>query len=143
MAEYLGVNATKVATPIADNITDPGELNGKVRVITDTYEAVAIALGSTIKMGKPLPVGARILNIKLAFDALGGSSTLAVGDAVSAARFMAAGSSASAGIRDMADETTVDGLLFEVLSTTVDIIITVAGAAITGTIKIIVEYTYE
>ena len=143
MAEYLGVNATKVATPIADNITDPGELNGKVRVITDTYEAVAIALGSTIKMGKPLPVGARILNIKLAFDALGGSSTLAVGDAVSAARFMAAGSSSSAGIRDMADETTVDGLLFEVLSTTVDIIITVAGAAITGTIKIIVEYTYE
>lgn len=143
MAEYLGVNATKVATPIADNITDPGELNGKVRVITDTYEAVAIALGSTIKMGKPLPVGARILNIKLAFDALGGSSTLAVGDAVSAARFMAAGSSSSAGIRDMADETTVDGLLFEVLSTTVDIIITVAGDAITGTIKIIVEYTYE
>ena len=143
MAEYLGVNATKVATPIADNITDPGELNGKVRVITDTYEAVAIALGSTIKMGKPLPVGARILNIKLAFDALGGSSTLAVGDAVSAARFMAAGSSSSAGIRDMADETTVGGLLFEVLSTTVDIIITVAGDAITGTIKIIVEYTYE
>ena len=143
MASYYGANYTKYQTPTAGNITDPGELEGKVRVMTDTYEATGEAAGSLIYMGKPLPVGARILNIKLAYDALGGSSTLAVGDAVSAARYMAAGTSASAGIRDMADETTIDGLLFEILSTTTNIIITTAGAAITGTIKMIVEYTYE
>lgn len=143
MSVYYGVNYTKYLTPTADNITDPGELEGKVRVMTDTYEAVAVAAASTIKMGKPLPVGARILDIILACDALGGSSTLAVGDAVSSARYMAAGSSATAAIRCLADETTVDGLLFEILSTTRDIIITTAVSAITGTIKLIVFYTYE
>lgn len=144
MATVYGVNYTKYLTPTASNITDSGELEGKVRVMTDSYEAAAVALGSTIYMGKPLPGGARILNIKLGFDALGGSSTLAVGDADSAARYMAAGSSASAGIRDMADETTVDGLLHEVTTGTDDeIIITTAGAAITGTIRIVVEYVID
>jgi hypothetical protein len=144
MAEYKGVNYTKYETPTADNITDPGELDGKVRVMTDSYEATGQVAGSTIKMGKPLPGGARILNIILAMDALGGSSTLAVGDAVSAARYLAASDSSSAIIREMSDGTTVDGLLHEITTGTDDvIIITTAGGTITGTIKIIVEYTYE
>ncbi len=143
MASYYGANYTKFLDPISTNITDPGELAGKVRVMTDSYEASAIAAGSTIYMGKTLPVGARILDIILAFDALGGSSTLAVGDASSSARYMAASSSASAGIRCMADETTVDGLLYEITAATDDIIITTAGASITGTVKIIIFYTCE
>lgn len=143
MATVYGVNATKVLDPNPSNITDPGELEGKVRVMTDSYEAAAVAAGSTIHVGKSLPIGARILNIRLAFDALGGSSTLAVGDSSSTARYLSAASSASAGIRDMAEESTVDGLLNEIDADTQDIIITTAGASITGTIKIVIEYTCE
>ena len=143
MATVYGVNWTKYLTPVSDNITEPGELGGKVRVMTDTYEAAAVAAGSTIYMGKPLPVGARILNIKLAFDALGGGTTLSVGDASSAARYLSAAASTSAGIRDMADESTVDGLLYEIDADTDEIIVTTAGGSITGTVKLIVEYTYE
>jgi hypothetical protein len=142
MASYYGTNYTKFLDPISTNITDPGELAGKVRVMTDTYEASDIAAGSTIYMGKTLPVGARILDIILAHDALG-SATLAVGDASSSARYLSAASCASAAIRDMAEETTVDGLLFEITATTADIIITTASAAITGTIRIVVFYTCE
>jgi hypothetical protein len=142
MAAYYGVNYTKYLTPTADNITDPGELEGKVRVMTDTYEASAIAAGSTIYMGKPLPVGARILNVLMFFDALG-AATVSVGDASSAARYLAATDVTSAGAVDMAEGDKVNGLLYEITSTTDDIILTTASVAITGTIKLIVFYTNE
>lgn len=142
MATVYGTNYTKYLTPTSANITEPGELAGKVRVMTDSYEAAGVAAASTIYMGKPLPIGARILGITLAHDALG-SATLAVGVVGDTTKFLAAGSCASAGIRAMEDDTTVDGLLYEITSTTTDIIITTASAAITGTIRIIVWYTAE
>jgi hypothetical protein len=142
MSTVYGVNYTKNLDPVSSNITDPGELEGKVRVMTDTYEAVALALGSTIYMGKPLPVGARIIGVTLAFDALG-AATISVGDAVSPARYIAATSVASAGMIDMEEGDKVDGLLNKILSTTNEIILTTAGAAITGTVKSIVKYVSE
>lgn len=142
MATVYGVNYTKYLTPTSSNITDPGELEGKVRVMTDTYEASALASGSTIHIGKPLPVGARILDVILAFDALG-SATISVGDSSSTARYITATSVSSAGMVDMAEGDKVDGLLYEITSDTVDIILTTASAAITGTVKVIVFYTQE
>jgi regulator of extracellular matrix RemA (YlzA/DUF370 family) len=142
MANYYGVNKTKALTPTSGNILDPGQLAGKVRVMTDTYEAAAIAAGSVIYMGDSLPIGARILDVVLAFDALG-SATISVGDSTSAARYLDALSVASAGIKGMIEDDNVDGLLYEITSTTRDIILTTASASITGTIKLIVKYTCE
>ncbi len=144
MATVYGTNYTKYLTPTSadSSITDPGELAGKVRVMTDTYEASAVASGSTIYMGKPLPVGARILNVLMFFDALG-SATISVGDSTSTARYITATSVSSAGGVDMAEGDKVDGLLYEITSTTDDIILTTASASITGTVKLIVFYTVE
>ncbi len=141
MAAVKGVNNTKAADPTAANIANPGVLGGKKRVMVDKYEASSLASGSTIAVGKTLPVGAIITGIQLAYDALGASSTLAVGDAGSASRYMAAASSASAGQRGTID---VDGLGYAVTGTNdTDIIITTGGASITGTISIAIEYAVE
>lgn len=142
MATVYGTNYTKYQDPISTNITDPGELEGKVRVMTDTYEASALAAGSTIYMGKPLPVGARILDVVVGFDALG-SATIIVGDASDDNRYITSSSVSSAGIVDMADLAAVDGMLYEITSATDDIIITTASASITGTINIVIYYTCE
>jgi len=142
MSTVYGVNATKVLDPTSENICDPGELAGKVRVMTDTYEAAALAAGSTIHIGQALPVGARILDVILAFDALG-AATISVGDSSSTARYIAATSVAAAGMVDMAEGDKVDGLLYEITADTDDIILTTASAAITGTVKVIIFYTCE
>jgi hypothetical protein len=76
------------------------------------------------------------------FDALG-AATVSVGDASSAARYLAATDVTSAGAVDMAEGDKVNGLLYEITSTTDDIILTTASVAITGTIKLIVFYTNE
>ena len=99
------VNGTNYAKSIGSgsgssvDIVDPGVLGGKVRVLIDTYEAASLASGSSILVGKILQAGARIIDILLGFDALGASSTLAVGDQASSARYLDAADSSSAGIR--------------------------------------------
>jgi len=142
MATAYGANKTKALTPTGANILEPGQLGGKVRVMTDTYEASSLAAGSTIYMGNTLPVGARILNVILAFDALG-SATISVGDSTTTDRYIAATDVSSAGMVDMAEGSKIDGLLYEITSTTRDIILTTASAAITGTVHLIVFYTAE
>lgn len=143
MADYYGANATKSLTPTSGNILDPGVLGGKVRCMIDTYEAAAVGAGSTIQMGQSLPVGARIVGISLFFDALG-SATISVGDAASAARYIAATSVASAGAVDMAEGDKVDGMAYEITGTNdTEILLTTASAAITGTVKLIVFYVVE
>lgn len=141
MSAVLGVNATKAADPSPANILAPGTLGGKKRTMVDKYEASGLASGSTISVGKALPVGAIVTGVKLAYDALGSSSTLSVGDAGAAARYLAAASSASAGERDAID---VDGLGYVVTGTSdTQVLITTGGASITGTIAIEIEYVVE
>jgi hypothetical protein len=141
MTAALGVNYTKSADPTAANILTPGSVGGKVHVLTDTYEASTLAENSTIKMGAPLPGGAIVLGIILLWDALGTSTTLAVGDQASAARYITAAASTSAGRSVLLD---IDGALHSVTTGTDDIItITLGGAAGTGTIKIVVFYTTD
>lgn len=149
MAKYYGANATKALTPIASNILGPGLLGGNVRCMIDTYEAAAVAAGSTIDMGQKLPVGAKVVGVKMFFDALG-SATISVGDADSAARYLAATSVSSAGGVDMEEGDKVDGMAYEVLGTgatasldDTQILLTTASAAITGTVKLVVFYTVE
>lgn len=140
MSAVLGVNNTKAADPSPANILAPGTLGGKKRVMVDQYEAVALASGSTIAVGEALPVGAIITGITLAYDALGGSSTLAVGDASSSGRYISAVSTSSAGVTRL---NAVDGLGYAIVAATVQILITTAGASISGTVNIVVDYTYE
>src|SRR3990167_6703043 len=133
------VNGTNYAKSIGSgsgssvDIVDPGVLGGKVRVLIDTYEAASLASGSSILVGKILQAGARIIDILLGFDALGASSTLAVGDQASSARYLDAADSSSAGIRSIVEEDNVNGMNYKVTGTTDNVIrIAMGGAAGTG-----------
>ena len=140
MADANGVKYTKVATgPTPANNLVRAELGEKVRCLVDTYEASALGSGSTIAMGKDLKAGDRIVGGYLAFDALGGSSTLSLGDANTADLYISATSSASAG---NATTFNVDGIDY-VIGTNDDdetILVTTGGAAITGTLKMVLYY---
>lgn len=149
MADYYGVQATKTLTPTGANIVDPGLLGGRVRCMVDTYEAAAVAAGSTIQMGQALPKGARVLNVILAHDALG-AATVDVGDADNADRYIDGADVSSAGVVGSDEAALVDGLAYKVLGTGATasgddktILITTISAAITGTIKLIVYYTHD
>jgi len=94
-----------------------------------------------------LPAGATIHDVVLKCDALGGSSTLKVGDAGDDDRYLAAvgtwnaaGQAQSMLAGSTAANTAVAGLGYKVSSAT-DLKITTGGAAITGTIYFWVYYT--
>ena len=140
MASVKGVNFTNItADPIVN--ADSGEWSGKLRVQYDTYEASSLASGSDISVAR-LPKGAKVYDIVVHFDALGGSSTVSVGDSDAAARYIAATSTASAGQMSMSQEGAIGGVGYEQTAET-DILLTTGGAAITGTIKCAVFYTVE
>jgi len=149
MATVKGVNRTLADTPEGSNIMDPGVQKGKLRVIMDTYEAVAIASGTIIEVGEYLPKGARVVEVALMADALGSGVTLIVGDYEDDNRYIEASSTwnsanqiqrlnAIAGRQYEMDETTPGAT-----STDRQIIITTGGAAATGTIKLEVTYVQE
>lgn len=133
MASVKGVNITK----IDDNT---GKLSktevGKLKVFVDTYEAASLVAGSDITVAR-LPQDSTILDAAVYHDALGASSTLILGDVTDPNRYITAGSTASAGVLRM---NAVDGVGFE-NTTETDILLTTAGATITGTIKVVIKYT--
>lgn len=131
MASVNGVDVTAIAA----NTKIEKHLRGKVRVITEEYEASALASGSDITIGT-LPEGSSLVDAIILFDALGASSTLELGDAGDTDRYIAATSSASAGA---VRPSLIAGLRYE-NTTATDLIITTAGASITGTIKAVITY---
>ena len=140
MASVKGVNFTNItATPVVK--ADSSEWHGNIRVQYDSYEASSLASGSDIFVAR-LPKGAKVYDIIVHFDALGSSSTVSVGDADSAARYIAATSTASAGQMSMSQEGAIAGVGYEQTAET-DIILTTGGASITGTIKCVVMYSVE
>ncbi len=140
MASVKGVNFTNItATPVVK--ADSSEWHGNIRVQYDSYEASSLASGSDISVAR-LPKGAKVYDIIVHFDALGSSSTVSVGDADSAARYIAATSTASAGQMSMSQEGAIAGVGYEQTAET-DIILTTGGASITGTIKCVVMYSVE
>ena len=58
---------------------DSNNSSSPIMVWHDTYEASSLASGSDITIGR-IPAGATIHDVILKCDALGGSSTLKVGD---------------------------------------------------------------
>ena len=140
MASVKGVNFTNItADPIVN--ADSGEWSGKLRVQYDTYEASSLASGSDISVAR-LPKGAKVYDIVVHFDALGGSTTISVGDSGAAARYIAATATSSAGQMSMSQEGAIDGVGYENTAET-DVLLTTGGGSITGTIKCYVMYVVE
>lgn len=140
MATVSGVNYTKQTNTPADMVL-PRDSHGRVRVMYDTYEASAVASGSTIQLFK-IPVDARVLDFKIWHDALGSSSTLAFGDSGDVDRLHAATASSSASIMVplIAAINTMAGYTYTaetVLS------LTTGGASITGTIHVQLTYVVD
>ena len=140
MSNVQGVNTTKVnAGTSKDNWVDQGLIKSGLKVMSDVYEAAALAIGQTIGLAN-LPDGAVVHDIKLAFDALGAGSTLSIGDSTDAARYISAQSTVAAGALEL---DTVDGAAYAIGTNAGDgeIIATVGGGAITGTVKVLIAYT--
>jgi hypothetical protein len=145
MATVKGVNKTKIDAGTPENILYPGDYDGRVKVMTDTYEAVAAAVGTVILMCGKLPKYARVLTVLLSCDALG-AATFNIGDEEDVDRYFSAQTVAAALINQAGDE--VDGVNYQVDETDADnldsqIQIVTAGAAITGTVKLTVIYAHD
>ena len=147
MASVKGVNITNMdATPVVN--VDSENAGGKLRVFHDTYEAASLASGSDITIGR-IPTDATIHDVIVKADALGGSSTLKVGDSGDDDRYLAAvgtwnaaGQCQSMLAGSTAANTAVAGLGYRTTAAT-DIVITTGGATISGTIYCWVYYTVE
>jgi hypothetical protein len=129
------------------------ELSGRVRIAYGTYEASSLAGASVIEMFI-LPDGARLVQGNLAYDALGGGTTLSVGyaahtnaagTAVSAApaAYKAAAASTSAQKVDvLATIALGSGTETDANESGVAITVTNAGAA-TGSIELTIMYVVD
>jgi len=144
MASVKSVAITNLDAVPAVN-SDGGNLS-PMMVWHDTYEASSLASGSDITIAR-IPAGATIHDVIIKADALGGSSTLKVGDSGDDNRYLeavgtwnAAGQCQSMLAGSTAPNTAVAGLGYKVSSAT-DIVITTGGATISGTIYAWVYYT--
>ena len=142
MADVYGSNTNKLVNTPSD-LADAFDVGGAIRVFSDVYEAVSVAIGQTIGVAK-LPAGARIKEIVVDHDALGASTTLACGDAGDPDRYIAAASTSGAGALRLG---TVGGRNYAVAADdggndTTEIRLVVGGAAVTGTIKTTVSWAY-
>ena len=144
MASVKSVAITNLDAVPAVN-SDGGNLS-PMMVWHDTYEASSLASGSDITIAR-IPAGATIHDVIVKADALGGSSTLAVGDSGDADRYLAAvgtwnaaGQCQSMLAGSTAANTAVAGLGYKITEST-DLKITTGGATISGTIYFWVYYT--
>lgn len=144
MASVNGTNYAKTADPTSSNILDRAVIGGKVKVMHDSYEAASLASGTTIKIGKDLQSGDRILDVWIVADALGDNVTLSAGDSDTATRYISATVANTANLRIDLDQ--IDGFNYEIGTNSGDntILITTGSStgtqAATGTIKVCVLY---
>jgi len=150
MATLYGVNRTKAnsATSTGTLILEPGNGLSPVYCVSDTYEASAASINDIIEMGVKIPKNAVVIHAILHADALGSSVTLDVGDYEDDDRYLQAIACDSASVSYI-EASQIDGRLYTADETTagatttdLQIIVTVEGAAATGTIKLVVLYAY-
>ena len=149
---YSTQHTNSRATPVVMNKSN--ELGGRVRVAHGVYEASSLAADEVIEMFI-LPDGARILHGQLAHDALGSSTTLAVGHgayknadgtdvALDADEFKAAAASTSAQKVDVAATLALgSGIEVDADDDGYPVTVTLAGAAATGTIELTMYYVVD
>ena len=145
------IQQAKIAATPSEKVKT-NELAGRVRVAFAEYEASAEQ--STIHMFS-LPNGARILGGRLAHDALGSSTTLAVGHneyidssgstvAADADEFKAAASSASASSAAIATTIALgENSVVNANKDGIPVSVTLAGANGTGTIQLHMTYVID
>ena len=148
---YSAQRTNSRATPAVMN--QANELSGRVRIAYGTYEASSLANASVIEMFI-LPDGARLVQGNLAYDALGGGTTLSVGYAAhtnaantavsaSAAAYKAAAASTSAQKVDvLATIALGSGTETDANESGVAITVTNAGTA-TGSIELTIMYVVD
>lgn len=143
MATFKGVNRTKLDAPNSGNIVTQGHLRGNLSVMFDSYEFSSTAAGSIIQLGDLLPVGAAIFNIIVKTDALGGSTTIAIGDASDDDRYLVAYATTSAATKTLQADGPIDNNGYQIGTATSDqqIQATLAGGTGTGTLYIWIVYS--
>ena len=154
MATEYAANFTKYNQNDPREVVDVGVHGGRVRLMYDTYTAAALAADSTISVGK-MPKGALVWDaVIMGVDALGSGHTISMGDAADVDRLIGATLFNTAGkVVGMLPRPTgtanaastagiVAGFGYE-YTTTTDIILTTASAAITGIIRTAIWYTVD
>lgn len=145
-AKYAANPTVKVASK---------DWHARKRTAYGEYEASALAAGSQIAMVR-IPQGARLLGGKLAWDAMGGGSfILGVGDQFDCDRFMLAATASVASFNAVDSDCGVFNVIGDVsgphsvgigyeFTCDTDIIVTFSyAAAVTGTVKLVVEYATD
>ena len=148
MATKYGTN--KTIERAGTSVTDAGLLGGRVRCMVGEYtcDGVAdllLATADVVQLGKELPVGARVLDVVLASEGVGGDVQVSIGDAVDASRYIGAASIVATELTRMLD---AEGgsVGYEIISTTRQILATVAaGTSNTDAakFKVIIYYTHD
>ncbi len=148
MSAVKGVNRTLADAQATSDRIAKGLVDGRVKVIIDSYEAAALASGSTIKVGTLLPIGAVVNEVILHTDNLQNNTTLAVGDAEVADRYIDAIDHGAAALVSRIPAANVDGRNYTVDETDSDntdrqVVITTGAGEATGTIKIAIFYSQD
>jgi len=140
-ATVKGVNRTKYDDAIGSNIVEPGQDGSVLQVQYDEYELSGLSINDVIQLGNKLPKGARIHQIIVTHDALGGSTTLDIGDTDDDDRYDTAIDTSSAG-QVFCDN--IAGKNYEVGTNDGDdqIIATLEGGSGTGTLKVLIIYAH-
>lgn len=114
---------------------------GETYVARNVYEASAVSIADVIET-VVVPAGVRVKGITVTHDALGASSTLAIGDNASSTTYAAAEATSSAGNVVAAFTADTAGNQYTAAQATAGeniILLTVGGGAVTGTIVTEVE----
>lgn len=112
MTTYKGVVKTIADAATADHVVASGRGEGAVLHVTyDQYEAATLVQGSLVEIGSKLPLNAFVFEAKLAYDALGASTSLALGDSEDDDRYITNTATTSAGVTR---GNTVDGFGYQV-----------------------------
>ncbi|MBA87702.1 MAG: hypothetical protein CMB16_00340 [Euryarchaeota archaeon] len=159
MATVYSTAYNSIYQAVPSSLARANEIGGRVRVAYGVYEASSLASGDVINMFR-LPQGARIIEGSLSHDALGSSTTLAVGHAAytnsggtavgadgthfkaAAASTSATGSVAVANTLALGKFELVD-LDQEVKDNGFDVTVSMGGAAGTGTIALVMYYVVD
>ena len=99
MTTYKGVVKTIADSNSTDHTVASGKGEGSIlHVQFDSYEAATLVQGSLVEIGSKLPLGAYVYEMKVAYDALGASTSFSLGDAEDDDRYITATATTSAGV---------------------------------------------
>lgn len=138
MATVNATNYAKAADPSSDNILGEGLYGGRVRCQVDDYTLASTVSGTVINIAA-LPVGAKVLQVRIYNAALGTGVTLGIGYGAAGVEFLGQTSAASAGVI----ESNLLGAFEVTTAANGIIIVTTAGATGSGKITTQVYYTTD